>query len=282
MTESPKIQHLEIGCRDLSRSLEFYQGLLGFQTAVDVAEPQRPDVRWLDAGAARLRLVEIADGDLGGWSPDDLQCGLRHFGMKVGDVDAQAGRLLDAGVRFTKEPKDAHGGVRITFFTDPDGTLLEFVEGHLEHDKTWSPELAELDRVAHRDRPRDAGPTFDHVAVSAPNLEAALEFYVGALHATVIGQLFFEADPRGFVITNLQVGPAVVELFTFAEQTEPNPWSPDNPRVGLRTIGLGASDPNTAIDAMTAAGAGPVLEATPTGQLLADPHGLPLTVVTAR
>jgi catechol 2,3-dioxygenase-like lactoylglutathione lyase family enzyme len=36
-----------------------------------------------------------------------------------------------AGVPFTIEPKNIPGGVRIAFFTDPDGTSIELIEGDL-------------------------------------------------------------------------------------------------------------------------------------------------------
>ena len=269
-----EIRHVEIGCRNLSRSHEFYSGLLGFtETAAESG------ACWLDAGPARIKLVEVGDGDLGGWSSDDLQCGMRHFGMKVGDVDAHAARLGDAGVAFTQQPKDAHGNVRITFFTDPDGTLLELVEGAVRHDETYSPELAAEDLAAHQVRARDAGPVFDHLAVTVPDLQEALDFYVRALGAQVIGKLIRSDDPRGFVITNLRLGDVVLELFSFRRETSPSSWSAGQSRHGLRAIGLGVAEAPGAVGAMTAAGAGAVLRPGPE-PLLIDPHGVPLTITT--
>ncbi|MEB3371655.1 VOC family protein [Saccharopolyspora mangrovi] len=268
------IRHVEIGCRNLARSQEFYTGLLGFTELA-----RESGISWLDAGPARVKLVEVGEGDLGGWAPDDLQCGMRHFGMKVGDVDARAAELRDAGVEFTTHPKDAHGDVRITFFTDPDGTLLEFVEGAVRHDETHSPELAAEDLAAHQTRPRDAGPVFDHIAVTVPDLQEALDFYVRTLGARVIGKLIRTDDPRGFVITNLRLGDVVLEVFSFRNDTAPSTWSAGQSRLGLRSIGLGVAETRGAVGAMTAAGAGAVLRpgAEP---LLIDPHGLPLAITT--
>ncbi|MDI2029606.1 VOC family protein [Saccharopolyspora sp. TS4A08] len=268
------IRHVEIGCRNLARSREFYSELLGFP---EVAAES--GISWLDAGPARIKLVEVGEGDLGGWEPDDLQCGMRHVGMKVGDVDAQAARLREAGVEFTAHPKDAHGGVRITFFTDPDGTLLEFVEGAVQHDEIASHELAAEDLAAHQNRPRAAGPVFDHVAVTAPDLQEALDFYVRTLGARVIGKLVRGDDPRGFVITNVRVGDVVLELFTFRSETRPSTWSAGQSRHGLRSLGLGVAEARGAVGAMTAAGAGAVLRPG-TEPLLIDPHGVPLTITT--
>ncbi|MFC7340175.1 VOC family protein [Saccharopolyspora griseoalba] len=274
MTEAPQIRFLEVGCRNLSRSLDFYQGLLGFPPV-----GEEPGTCWLDAGAARLKLVEVADGDLGGWVEDDLQCGMRHFGMRVGDVDLQAARLAEAGVSFTEGPRSAHGGVRIAFFTDPDGTLLEFVSGTVAHDKLWSPELAERDRVAGEALLPEAGPTFDHVAITVPDLDAALEFYVRTMGAAVIGQLLYEDDPRGLVITNLRLGSATLEILTFTRETAANPWNAGQARLGLRTLGFTVAEHRSAVEALTRAGAGAVMRPSP-DPLLIDPDGLPLTVTT--
>ncbi|GAA2351076.1 hypothetical protein GCM10009854_31110 [Saccharopolyspora halophila] len=274
MTEAAAIRFLEIGCRSISRSLDFYRGLLGFRP---VAE--EPGVCWLDAGKAMLKLVEVPTGDLGGWAADDLQCGMRHFGMRVGDVDAHAARLREAGVAFTTEPRDAHGGVRIAFFTDPDGALLELVAGSVEHDEVCAPELVERDRALHASLTPESDPVFDHVAVTAPDMEQALDFYVRAAGAEVIGRLRFEDDPRGLVITNLQLGPARLELLSFTRDTDPNPWNAGQARLGLRTLGFTVTEHRSAVETLTQAGAGAVMRPSP-DPLLIDPDGLPLTVTT--
>lgn len=274
MTEAPEIRFLEIGCRDLSRSLDFYQGLLGFRPT-----GEEPGTCWLDAGAVRLKLVEVPSGDLGGWIDDDLQRGMRHFGMRVGDVDVHAARLREAGVPFTDGPRTAHGGVRIAFFTDPDGTLLEFVSGSVRHDQLWSPELAERDRAAHEAVPPERGPAFDHVAVTIPDLEQALEFYGRTMGAEVIGQLRYDNDPRGLVITHLRLGAGTLELITFDRETASNPWNAGQARLGLRTLGFAVTDHRSAVEALTRAGAGAVMRPSP-DPLLIDPDGLPLAVTT--
>src|SRR5262249_34924368 len=143
----PGLRHVEIGVSDLGRSAELYEGLLGLRPAE--GQPAEDGVRWLAAGPALLKLVEVPDGDAGGYrSDDDLQRGMRHVGFKVGDTDLQAERLRAAGVEFTLEPLDATGDVRIAFFRDPDGTLLELIAGNVSYHRTHAPHLAERERVA--------------------------------------------------------------------------------------------------------------------------------------
>lgn len=274
MDAAATMRFIEVGCRSMSTSLDFYQGLLGFQLI-----GEEPGAAWLDAGAARLKLVEVPAGDLGGWVADDLQCGIRHFGMRVGDVDAQVERLRQAGVQITEPPRDTHGGLRVAFAVDPDGALLEFVSGSVHYDRLFAPELAEQERRFAASLPADAGPIFDHVAITAPNLLDALEFYVRAVGAQVIGHLFHENDPRGLVITHLRLGPATLELITFTRQTTPNPWNAGQARVGLRTVGFTVAEHRAAVETLTRAGAGAVMRPSP-DPLLIDPDGLPLTVTT--
>jgi catechol 2,3-dioxygenase-like lactoylglutathione lyase family enzyme len=260
MTEAG-IQYVEIGCRDLARSVDFYRGLLGFRPVEQVSWPSTGNTSWLSAGPVLLKLVAPENGDLGGWVNDDLQRGMRHVGMKVGDVDQQAERLRDAGVEFTVEPTDAVGDVRLAFFLDPDGTLLEFIDGHLSYHKTWSPELAERERAAATRRPRDAWPAFDHVAVTVADLDTTLGFYRDRLGFEVIGELDHAPDPRGFFITYLQAGDAVLEVFTYTAPTSENSGQSTPNRLGLREIGVatGSSD----------------------DPLLTDPDGIPLRQVPA-
>lgn len=284
------VDHVEIGVSDLDRALEFYRGVLGFAPA-EPPGPSRPDVTWLDAGSSSLpgasallalvpALGEPGEVGPGGWQPDDLQRGFRHVGFKVGDVPAYAERLRDAGTTFTLEPVDAVGGVRLAFFTDPDGALLEIIDGHLSYDRVWSQPLAAREAAAASSRSPDAGPSLDHVAVTVENLDATLALYRDELGYQLIGGLdhsFY--DQRGFQIDYLQAGPSIIELFTFtAAATRPSPWTPDPGRLGIRGLGVAVPRAHHALDPhelLTPSGAQPAVA----GALgLVDPDGIALQV----
>jgi catechol 2,3-dioxygenase-like lactoylglutathione lyase family enzyme len=251
------IEYVELAVTDLERSARWYEGLLRFRPVPGAPEGER----WLDAGPAVLRLVAAsAVAQPSGWVADDLQRGVRHIGLKVADVDAHAERLRAAGVQFTVEPREATGGVRLAFFVDPDGTLLEFVARAVQHHRTWSEELAALEE-AGLPGPDDP-PRFDHVAVTVGDLDATLRFYRETLGFEVVGQLFFE-DDRDFVITNLKGAAGVFEVFSYGVSTTANPWTPDGNRLGVRAIGVGGLDGDR-----------------PT--LVQDPDGIPLRLDHAR
>ncbi|BCB90246.1 hypothetical protein Psuf_075590 [Phytohabitans suffuscus] len=165
-----------------------------------------------------MLVAEVGPGaDLGGWVDDDLQGGVRHFGMKVADIDARVRDLAAAGVAVLSPPADVLGGVRIAFFLDPDGARLEFVQGDLRYQHVSAPDLAAAEaatRVAPGQRPR-----FDHVAVTVEDLPAALDGF----GYPVIGQIRHHDDPRGFLMTYLRAGPAVLEVFSFDVPVRPRP-----------------------------------------------------------
>jgi catechol 2,3-dioxygenase-like lactoylglutathione lyase family enzyme len=265
------IQYVEIGCRDVDRSVDFYRNLLGF--APTPAGPptsggawpgttDRP-TRWLTAGHALLSLVEVEHGDLGGWAADDLQRGVRHIGFKVGNVDLQAARLRADGVQFTVEPLDAVGDVRLAFFLDPDGALLEIIDGNLAYTSTGRRDLADRERAAALSRPHDAMPVIDHVAITVRDLDACLAFYRDRLGYPVIGTLVHENDPRGFLITYLQAGASVLEVFSFTADTFENPRVPAPSLLGLREVALAGHDLGEP------------------GSLVTDPDGIPLRCVAS-
>jgi catechol 2,3-dioxygenase-like lactoylglutathione lyase family enzyme len=214
----PGLHRVEIGCRDLDRSLDFYQGLLGFQPLTDAPRPSDRS-RLLSRGTVVLELVEVgAEGNQGGWVNDDLQGGIRHLGMKVADVDRQIKRFEDAGVTVLSHPLDVLGDVRIAFFLDPDGARLEFIQGNLSYQQISSPSLA----AAEAAQVAGAEPRFDHVAVTVSDLDAALGFWRDRFGFEVIGNIRHHGDPRGFLMTYLQAGQAVLEVFSFDQPIVPN------------------------------------------------------------
>jgi catechol 2,3-dioxygenase-like lactoylglutathione lyase family enzyme len=253
------VQYVEIGSSDPDRTVDFYRSLLDLTELTDTPWPSGDGgARWLSAGPVLLKVVDAGAGDLGGWRNDDLQRGMRHIGFKVGNVDHSAERVRDAGVRFSVEPTDAVGGVRLCFFDDPDGTRLEFIDGHLTYTTVGNAELADTERVAAERRAPHAAPIFDHVATTVADLDATLTYYRDHFGYQVIGRLRHSRDARGFLITYLSAGDGVLEVFSYDVPTEPAIPPPDKSRLGLRGIGIGVPDPQI------------------------DPDGVPLHLVTPR
>ncbi|MFF0341169.1 VOC family protein [Kribbella sp. NPDC004875] len=205
------IKNVVVNCTDVQRSVEFYTRSLELQV-IGTATAERAV---LDAVTATVELRAVGNGrDRSTWSPDDLQRGFRHLGFKVDRLDERAGVLKAAGVEFKLDPLDAEGKVRICFFYDPDGTLLEMIQGDLQY-----AEILDADAVA---RERALGvperPRFDHVAVTIEDRPATTALY-DRYGFSFIGTIEQPHDARGFHIGYLKGGDTVLEVFTYDMDT---------------------------------------------------------------
>jgi catechol 2,3-dioxygenase-like lactoylglutathione lyase family enzyme len=202
------IKNVVVNCTDVQRSVEYYSKFLELPV---VGEPTA-ERAVLDAVTATIELRAVGNGrERSTWSPDDLQKGFRHLGFKVDRLDERAAVLKVAGVEFKLDPLDAEGKVRICFFYDPDGTLLEMIQGDLQY-----AEILDADGVAQE---RALGvpqrPRFDHIAVTIEDRATTSDFYDRQYGFSFIGTIEQPHDQRGFHIGYLKGGDTVIEVFTY-------------------------------------------------------------------
>ncbi len=129
------LDHVAVTVTDLDRALAFYQGVMGFRLLGHIDFPNDSRGRTLthlDTGRGVLELVSFAS-DPAGAAPavEDTRAGMQHLALRVTGLDAIAARLKEAGVTFTREPVTTANGARVAFFRDPDGMLIELIEGDL-------------------------------------------------------------------------------------------------------------------------------------------------------
>jgi glyoxylase I family protein len=86
--------------------------------------------RWDDVNIIFINVgsttIELLGRDSRSGRPAN-QYGFDHLALHVADVDEAYAELKAAGVNFTVDPKNFKD-VRIAFFTDPDGNLIELFE----------------------------------------------------------------------------------------------------------------------------------------------------------
>ncbi|GAB3601057.1 VOC family protein [Microbacterium tumbae] len=208
------ITSILLNVADIPRSVDFYTRLLGARPVTIGA-----DEAVLDVVTATIRLLRIERPAASTWIPDDLQRGYRHIGFKVADLDERVAALREEGVTFHLEPIHAEGDVRITFFYDPDGALVELVEGPLRYHEVYDRAAVDADwGLGDPDRPR-----FDHVAESVADADATHEHYARRGYVLMAG-IHQPHDDRGFEITFLRDGDTSIEVFAFgAEMTAREP-----------------------------------------------------------
>lgn len=246
------IESINVNVRDVSTSRAFYEKYLTARVLEEDAEHAL-----LDLVTATIRLQRIDGSSPSAWSSDDLHRGFRHIGFKVDDTDALFARVEADGVPVHLAPIDAEGGVRIAFFYDPDGTLLEFVQGDLQYHDVVDHALVEAEyALGVPDRPR-----FDHVAETVESFDATEGFYapLGFGHHGTIEQA---SDPRGFRIRFLKDGDSVLEIFTYGVEKTPSRHVPGAPGFESIVLSGGQVWPPTGSDVR--------------GDVVVDPDGLVL------
>jgi catechol 2,3-dioxygenase-like lactoylglutathione lyase family enzyme len=139
-------QHVCITCRDLERSIRFYETLglkvvkrFGEVTAAGIATAFKlPSVRM---NVVHLGLPAAASSmfiDLVQWSepqstgdayPTLINIGLNRLAFRVSDIDATVAVLRASGVSFLSgEPQSFGPGYRGILMTDPDGVFVQLLE----------------------------------------------------------------------------------------------------------------------------------------------------------
>ncbi|HJR59439.1 MAG TPA: VOC family protein [Vicinamibacterales bacterium] len=183
---------------DLTRSLQFYTGVLPFVMVSDVEVTGRPYELLSGLFGARARIVRLALGDeqielteyqapRGRPMPLDLRSNDRafqHVAIIVGDMDKAYARLREHGVEHASTAPQRlpdwnlnAGGIKAFYFRDPDRHFLEI-----------------LQFPAGKGRSRwhaGGGGLFlgiDHTAIVVKDTDASLAFYRDTLGLTVAGE----------------------------------------------------------------------------------------------
>ena len=114
--------HVALVTSDFARLRTFYVETLGL---AQVGQFAGRNIIFIDAGPITIELIE-RDGDAptspGAWD---------HFAFEIADTDAAYAELTALGIPFHVLPKDFPEDapkVRIAFFKDPDGNILELVQ----------------------------------------------------------------------------------------------------------------------------------------------------------
>jgi catechol 2,3-dioxygenase-like lactoylglutathione lyase family enzyme len=133
MTHGPgldlRFSHVVIAVTDVDRALAFYRDVLGMDVVFDRVLSGQPFGGRAVGGLLGGISIELLRLDSGREKPavGAGSVGVQLLSLSVPDLDATY-QLLSAAVgSAAMEPFDVDG-VRMFFVTDPDGTVLEFVE----------------------------------------------------------------------------------------------------------------------------------------------------------
>ncbi len=125
--------HIHLYSADLSRSLEFYEQVLGAEPVGAIPNDHGGKNHVLILGGQHLVLSAYPPG-LDPHTPPahgdgalTHGFGVAHLGLNVRDLEPFVRRLEAAGVEVHSAPR-GRGAVRYVYFTAPDGVVIELTE----------------------------------------------------------------------------------------------------------------------------------------------------------
>ena len=122
------VDHVAITVKDLAQSIEFYTEKLGFSVLRKSESPSQKMV-FVGNGLCELELFEIKNGvakDAPPLKGDEV--GIKHIAFHVDDIEGVVEEMKKKGVTFTTEIRRSGSRANI-FFKDPNGTLLQLLQG---------------------------------------------------------------------------------------------------------------------------------------------------------
>lgn len=149
------LHHVGMTVRNLERSLRWYGEMFGVEAQVlaDASGPQlcaavrlaeaRLDYAIVPLGGCRLELLEYRNPMGIDFDLRNCDVGVAHICVQVDDVDAAYAEMGAKGAAFNAPPFQVSGGPmeghKICFLRDPDGILIELIQGP-ETPSRWTPQ----------------------------------------------------------------------------------------------------------------------------------------------
>ena len=113
--------------RDIRKSLDFYQGLLGLEKTEEVQTPFGT-VHRLRYGTSFVKLMDPKHVPPAGPIGLEKQLGIRYLSFVIRDLTTVCTALKERGVEFTMSETQVLPDTRIAMVKDPDGNIIEFNE----------------------------------------------------------------------------------------------------------------------------------------------------------
>ena len=122
-----KYLHTMIRVKDIKKSLEFYEKLIGLKLA---SEKRLDDCTLYflsdEIGEVQIELTHNDETPEGGY---EVGTGFGHFAFQVESMDEVTKKLKELGYEYLWEPFQLSAvGSIISFVKDPDGYEIEFIE----------------------------------------------------------------------------------------------------------------------------------------------------------
>lgn len=120
------VDHVAVTVKDVETSILFYEKI-GF-SVIRKIDSDTMKIVFVGNGLAELELFEPKKGAKAVSPLGEEVTGIKHIAFHVDDIDAAVKELERNGVQFTSDVRRRGSRANI-FFKDPDGTLLQLLQG---------------------------------------------------------------------------------------------------------------------------------------------------------
>jgi catechol 2,3-dioxygenase-like lactoylglutathione lyase family enzyme len=229
-----RLHHGAISVRELARSIQFYERVLGYSLDTQVTSHDGVmEIAHLRRGEQYLELFNHKEPQSlplhsEAIASDFSTIGVKHIGFSAGDPEAEHKRLFELGVDGLTPIREAKY-YKFFFFKDPDGVVLEVVH------RKESGVLKEI-------RP---GLRVHHGAISVRELRRSVQFYEQVLGYSLDTQV--TSHDGSMEILHLKSGDYYLELFCHKQPKPPPAYTEsitsDLPVIGTKHFALSTLDP---------------------------------------
>ena len=116
-----QINHVSFAIRDLARSREFYEGILGLHVI------ERPNIPvpgiWYGTGEGQIHLIQTPPGAEVGTNPERLTPLANHCAFEIDDYEKFVETLKQRGMPVLETNRE----MGQLFVQDPDGNVIELI-----------------------------------------------------------------------------------------------------------------------------------------------------------
>lgn len=121
-----KLEHIGVVVKDIEASIAFYTSKMGLCLVKRAAYTEDIELAFLSFAGSEDVCIELIGGSKEEY-PDEGK--VNHIAFTVSDIETEIVRLRELGVQlFDDEAKEVLDGVKVAFFADPDGGILELFQ----------------------------------------------------------------------------------------------------------------------------------------------------------
>jgi glyoxylase I family protein len=130
------INHIAFHCRDLAAQEAFYTKHFGFKRSRTFRKGEPGEFFMLKLGSTRLELFPTDPAKTGDAKGGEQPIGFKHLAFDVPKLEPVIEALKADGIICDEiiELPDIRPGFRIVFFRDPEGHILELMEGYVDEE----------------------------------------------------------------------------------------------------------------------------------------------------